>query len=86
MKTFSANNICQSCGLPMYHLSDFGTNEDDTINTDYCHFCFTKGIFIDHGISLDQKIESNKEITQKTGMTLEKATLLAHKTRQTIKK
>ncbi|WP_099546985.1 zinc ribbon domain-containing protein [Maribacter sp. 4G9] len=56
MKTFSANNICQSCGLPMYHLSDFGTNEDDTINTDYCHFCFIKGIFIDHGISLEQKI------------------------------
>ena len=50
-------NICQNCDMPMYHLSDFGTNKDETINTEYCHHCYIKGVFVNHGISLEEKIE-----------------------------
>ncbi|WP_424367074.1 zinc ribbon domain-containing protein, partial [Maribacter sp.] len=32
------NTVCQSCGMPIHHLADFGTNKDHTVNTEYCHF------------------------------------------------
>ncbi|MFX0557892.1 zinc ribbon domain-containing protein [Maribacter sp. CXY002] len=53
------NNICHRCGKPIYELIDFGSNQDGTINTDYCHNCYVNGIFVDHGISLEEKIEKN---------------------------
>jgi len=36
---------------------DFGSNEDGTINTEYCHDCYIKGIFVERGVSLEEKIE-----------------------------
>lgn len=86
MKTLATANICQSCGMPMYHLSDFGTNKDGTIATEYCHFCFLQGKFVDHGISLEEKIEKNIDIAHTTGMTREEATILAHETLPTLKR
>lgn len=85
MKT-SANNICESCGMPMYTLADFGTNEDDTINTEYCHYCYLKGKFVDHGISLEEKIEKNITRAHKMGITKEEATIMAHSTLPTLKR
>jgi hypothetical protein len=41
----------------MFHLVDFGTNLDGTVNTDYCRFCYQKGRFVDHGITLEERIE-----------------------------
>ena len=41
----------------MFHLTDFGTNRDGTVNTDYCRSCYWKGRFVDHGITLDERIE-----------------------------
>ncbi|SKB26154.1 zinc ribbon domain-containing protein [Maribacter arcticus] len=73
-------NICQSCGMPMHHLSDFGTNKNGTVNSDYCHFCYVKGAFVDHGITLEQKIEKNIAFAEKKGMPREEATILAHST------
>ncbi|TLP81776.1 zinc ribbon domain-containing protein [Maribacter sp. ACAM166] len=56
MKFFD-KNICESCGASILKLADFGTNEDGTVNTEFCHDCYQKGKFIDHGITLEQKIE-----------------------------
>ena len=82
----SANNICESCRMPMHHLSDFGTNKDDTINTEYCRYCFLKGKFVDHGITLEQKIDKNVNRAEKMGMPREEATLLAHDTLPKLKR
>lgn len=57
MKTSANSNICQRCSMPMYRLADFGSNEDGTINTDYCRSCYSRGIFVDRGMSLEEKIE-----------------------------
>jgi len=65
------NNICQSCGMRMYHLTDFGTNSDSSINTEFCNDCFQIGVFVDHGISLEEKIEKNIDIAHNSGMTRE---------------
>lgn len=79
-------NICESCGMPMHHLSDFGTNIDNTINTEFCHFCFLKGRFVDHGISLEQKIEKNIAMAQKMGMPREEAAMKANNTLPKLKR
>ncbi|MCD7973860.1 MAG: GyrI-like domain-containing protein [Candidatus Azobacteroides sp.] len=40
--------ICQSCGMPMAATEHFGKNKDQSINTDYCCFCFKEGVFTDN--------------------------------------
>lgn len=37
--------ICQSCGMPMMKLEDFGTNTDGSPSNEYCRFCFQNGEF-----------------------------------------
>lgn len=82
----SEKNSCQSCGMQMHHLSDFGTNKGDTVNTEYCRYCYQNGHFTDHGITLDQKIEKNINIAEKMGIPREEATLLAHSTLPSLKR
>lgn len=76
----STSNICESCGMPIHHLSDFGNNEDGTVNTDFCRHCYVNGKFVDHGITLEQKIENSISRAEKMGMPREEATILAHST------
>lgn len=70
----SEQNICENCGMSMHKLADFGTNKDSTINTEYCHFCYMQGRFLDHGITMEQKIEKNIFIAEKMGIPKEDAT------------
>ena len=79
MKTLE-NNICQSCGMPMAKLSDFGTNKDDSENTEYCCYCYKLGDFTNPGITMEQKIEKSITIAEKMGMVREDAIALANAT------
>lgn len=36
---------CQSCGMPMDELSIMGTNEDLSLNDEFCKYCFQQGHF-----------------------------------------
>lgn len=36
---------CQSCGMPMTKQEEFGTNEDNSPNQEYCCYCYQKGKF-----------------------------------------
>jgi hypothetical protein len=58
MKTLE-KNICQRWSESMNHLTDFGYKKDGTINTDYCRSCYSRGVFVDRGISLEERIEKN---------------------------
>ena len=71
-------NICQSCGMLMNKISDFGTYDDGSLHTDYCHFCFKQGKFTDPGITMKEKIAKNIAIAAKKGMPKDKATTLAN--------
>ena len=63
--------ICQSCAMPLIKDSDFGTNSDNSQNTDYCAYCYKEGNFtqdytmeqmIDHCINfLDEFNKHAKE-------------------------
>lgn len=79
MKT-SEKNICQSCGMRMQSMTDFGTDSDGSINTDFCHFCLDEGEFTDNGISLEEKIARNINMAVKLGMSKAKASNLAKNT------
>ena len=37
-------NICQSCGM-MMSSEDYGKNTDESINKEYCKYCFPNGKF-----------------------------------------
>ena len=36
--------ICQSCGMPM-QKEQYGTNQDGSINENYCCYCYKEGEF-----------------------------------------
>lgn len=52
----SVKNICQSCGMPMSKISDFGTYDNGNLNTEHCHYCYKNGEFIDLGITMEKKM------------------------------
>lgn len=56
------SSICQSCGMLMNRLEDYGTNEDGSRTDEYCHFCFRDGTFTEPDITLSEKIDKMVEI------------------------
>lgn len=48
--------ICQSCGMPLTEPDLFGTNKDQSINEDYCVYCYKDGTFM-QDVSMDEMIE-----------------------------
>lgn len=61
--------ICQSCSMPMTG-SQFGTNKDGSINSDYCIYCYKDGSFIDQ-VTMEQYIEMYVPFAAQAGMTPE---------------
>ncbi len=79
--------ICQSCGMPLQKIEDFGTNADDSKNQEYCHFCFEKGDFTDKGITMEQKIEKLVNIAvSQMNMSETEAREMANKIIPTLKR
>lgn len=48
--------ICQSCGMPMGNEELYGTNADGSKNSEYCIYCYKKGIFLQN-LTMDEMIE-----------------------------
>jgi hypothetical protein len=48
--------ICQSCGMPIEKPEQFGTNADESVNHDYCIYCYKDGKFIDD-VSMEEYID-----------------------------
>lgn len=85
MKTLE-KNICQSCGIPMTKVSDFGTYNDGSLHSEYCHFCFKQGKFTDPGITMEEKITKNIAMAEKMVMSRDKATEVANDTIPRLKR
>lgn len=59
-------NFCQSCGMPLVKdPQGGGTNSDQSISEKYCSFCYQNGVFLDEGITLEDKIAKNVNIAVK---------------------
>ena len=76
--------VCQSCGMPMRKAVDFGTNEDDSLNEEYCKFCYQSGEFYDAGITLKGKIDKNIEMAVRMGIPREGAKEMANQILPTL--
>lgn len=50
--------VCQSCGMDLKDIEDFGTNLDGSVHTDYCQYCFQKGSFTLER-TIDEMVETN---------------------------
>lgn len=48
--------FCQSCGMPLNTDADFGKNEDNSKNSDYCTYCFQRGKFT-QDMTMEQMID-----------------------------
>jgi hypothetical protein len=70
------NPICQSCGMPMIKLEEFGSNTDGSKNEEYCTYCFQKGDFTMKG-TLKDMIDMLVSMADKMGMTAEAARKMA---------
>ncbi len=64
------NKICQSCGMPLSNESELGTNQDGSINQDYCKYCYENGRFIDD-VSMEEYIKMCSQFGSQAGMTNE---------------
>ena len=70
--------LCQSCGMPLSEPNLMGTNENQTLNEEYCIFCYKGGAFT-QDVTMDEMIlhcaqfvdEINKE--RKQNLTKEEA-------------
>lgn len=47
--------ICQSCGMPMVALKEFGTELNGDLNQDYCVYCYKEGNFTS-ALTMDEMI------------------------------
>ena len=52
--------ICQSCGMPMMAEEQFGTNDDGSVNTEYCTYCYQDGAFTGN-YTMNEMIDHNLE-------------------------
>lgn len=79
--------FCQSCGMPLAHRYDFGTNSAGGRVNDYCHYCYDGGQFTDPSLTADQMIEQSADfLVRQTCMTGEEARLLAAETIPQLKR
>lgn len=48
--------FCQSCGMPLQKPEDYGTNENGSLNHEYCCYCYQNGAFTSD-CTMDEMIE-----------------------------
>ncbi len=79
--------ICQSCGMPLKKDEDFGTNVDDSLNREYCMYCYQNGAFTDPDLTMDQQINRLVELAKtKLGMKEDLARETANKVLPNLKR
>ena len=79
------NKICQSCGMPITSNEQLGTNKDESINYDYCKYCYINGEFIDK-VTMQEYIEMCSKYGFQAGMTNEEMKKYCMKLFPTLKR
>lgn len=77
--------ICQSCGMPIISNEQLGTNKDESINNDYCKYCYKNGEFIDK-VSMQEYIEMCSQYGSQARMTNEQMREHCNKLFPTLKR
>ena len=53
--------FCQSCGMPLNVLEDYGTEAGGSQSKKYCTYCYQKGEFTGPETTLDEMIETSSK-------------------------
>jgi hypothetical protein len=61
-------SLCQSCGMPLEKLEDFGTAPNGSKISDYCNYCFQNGAFTEPDISMQGMIDKCVAIMTQQGI------------------
>ena len=77
--------ICQSCAMPLTSEDMLGTNEDGSINEDYCKWYYNEGKFLDD-CTMEEFIEKCAEFGEQAGMTNEQMKEYCAKVFPTLKR
>ncbi|WP_232436487.1 zinc ribbon domain-containing protein [Paenibacillus rubinfantis] len=64
--------FCQSCGMPLASDEVLGTNEDGSLNRDYCVYCYKAGQFTSD-VTMEEMIEQCLKYGGDSGMFADKA-------------
>lgn len=59
--------FCQSCGMELASKEVCGTNKENSINEEYCVYCFKDGAFVDD-CTMDEMIEISVKHMSESGM------------------
>lgn len=66
-------DICQSCGMPMEKEEFYGRNKDNSINKEYCIYCYPNGDFNKPDETFEEMVETCVPFLMKEGFTEQKA-------------
>ena len=75
--------FCQSCGMKLSRIEDFGTNADGSTNFDYCQYCYKEGQFL-QDVTMEGMIEHCAQFINEMNkmmpkpMTIEEYRQMAH--------
>ena len=58
--------FCQSCGMPLEHPEDHGTEAGGAPSPDYCHYCYQEGRFPE-GQTMEDIIRFNLKFNEENG-------------------
>lgn len=70
------DKACQSCGMPLKHEDQYGTDEQHGKTDEYCKYCYKEGAFIQPNLTMEQMIQQCVPILAGEGMREEEATLM----------
>lgn len=78
------DKICQSCAMPL-SKENYGTNNDQSLNEDYCIYCYKDGKFIDD-VSMEEYIKMCLPFSSQANMSEEEMNEYCHKIFPTLKR
>jgi hypothetical protein len=76
---------CQSCGMPLTE-DLYSTNEDGTLNSEYCKYCFADGQFYAPDMTMEEMVEQCIPYVVELGMTEEAARQVVEETLPQLKR
>lgn len=71
--------FCQSCGMPLNDEALYGTEANGSKTSEYCLYCYGKGVFKQPDLTIEQMIEICVPFMKESGMAEEESRSLLTK-------
>ncbi|KAF6566913.1 effector binding domain-containing protein [Paenibacillus sp. EKM202P] len=68
------DKACQSCGMPLEHEDQYGTDAQHNNTDEYCKYCYKEGAFVQPDLTMEGMIQQCVPILVEEGMQAEEAT------------